>query len=184
MSEESHSIYTEKNDWNCSFSALSKEIGVFINEFGSFTPELFAEVNFHLLRKAGLTKSSRNALCRSSIKGKHCISCDLLYVAKKCLLWSQLYKIITWNLIERSPPCVRLAFAKKSIRTVANYLVQANLISPPFYKSRGILSCNLMRRWGYCTPNEYCRAMKTNRVLEYGPARERVKLSRKHNEFT
>jgi len=180
MGEAPQSKSTEKNEWNCSPEELSRELGVFIDEFSSFTPELFAEVNFHLLRQAGLTKSSRNSLCRVSIKNKHCPNCELLYVAKKCMLWSRLYRIIDWNLVERSPPCIRLAFVKKSIRTVTNYLVQASLISPPFYRAHGILSCNLMRRWGYCTPNEYCRAMSTNRVLEYGSARERVKLSRKH----
>ena len=180
MSEEPQLKSREKSEWTCSPETLSKELGAFIDEFGSFTPELFTEINFHLLRQAGLTKSSRNSFCRVSIKNKHCTNCDLLYVAKNCILWSRLYKIADWKLVERSPPCIRLAFVKKSIRTVTNYLVQANLISPPFYKARGILSCNLMRRWGYCTPNEYCRAMKTNRVLEYGSAREHVKLSRKH----
>ena len=180
MSDEPQSRPSERNEWNCSPDELSKEIGSFIDEFETFTPELFAEVNFHLLRQAGLTKSSRNAFCRVSIKNKHCINCEFLYIAKKCPLWSRLYKVIDWNLVERAPPCIRLAFAKKSIKTVANYLVQVNLILPPFYRARGVLSCNLMRRWSYCTPNEYCRAMKTNRVLEYGSARERVKLSRKH----
>ncbi|TFG33693.1 hypothetical protein EU527_07350 [Candidatus Thorarchaeota archaeon] len=170
-----------EDEWNPSPMELSKELGLFIEEFETFTPEHFAQVNFHLLRRAGLTKSSRNELCRVSIKNKHCINCEFLYVAKKCLLWSRLYKIIDWGIVERSPPCIRLAFAKKTIKTVANYLVQVNLISPPFYKVRGALSCNLMRRWGYCVPNEYCRAMKTNNVLEYIPARERVKLSREHN---
>ncbi len=181
MSVEPKSSSTDNDEWNCSPTELSKELGAFIEEFESFTPELFAEVNFHLLRRASLTKSSRTIFCNSSIKHKHCVNCELLYVAKKCPLWSRLYKIITWRLVERSPPCIRLAYAKKSIKTVTNYLVQTNLISPPFYKARGILSCNLMRRWGYCTPNEYCRAMKTNRVLEYVSARERVKMSRRHN---
>lgn len=180
MSKENQSSILNEDEWNYGPAELSKELEQFIEEFKSFTPEYFAQVNFHLLRKGGLTKSSRNGLCRISIKNKYCLKCDFLYVAKKCLLWSRLYKIIDWNLVERSPPCIRLAFVKKTIKTVANYLIQVNLISPPFYKARGVLSCNLMRRWGYCTPNEYCRAMETNNVLEYISARERVKLSREH----
>lgn len=180
MRKENPPSNSNEEEWNISPAQLSMELGSFIKEFESFTPELFAEVNFHLLRRASLTKSSRNELCKVSIKYKHCPSCKLLYVARECPLWSRLYKIINWNLVERAPPCIRLAFAKKSIKTVTNYLVQTNLISPPFYKSRSVLSCNTMRRWGYCTPNEYCKAMKTNRVLEYLSARERVKLSRNH----
>lgn len=181
MSKEKWSSSSCENEWNCSPKELSQELDLFIEEFESFTPEHFAHVNFHLLRRAGLTKRSRNELCKVSIKYKHCHKCKFLYTAKKCLLWSQLYKIIEWGIVERAPPCIRLAFAKKTIKTVANYLVLTGLISPPFYRVRGVLSCNIMRRWGYCTPNEYCRVMKTNRVLEYASARERVKLSREHN---
>jgi len=181
MDKENQQSMSEEDQWNATPDELAKELGMFIEEFGSFTPEHFAQINFHLLRKTGLTKSTRNQLCKISIRNRYCSDCELLYSAKKCLLWSRLYKIIDWPKVERAPPCIRLAFAKKSIRTVTNYLVQTNLISPLFYKARGILSCNLMRRWGYCTPNEYCRAMKTSNVLEYVSAREHVKLSRQHN---
>ena len=170
----------DEDEWTSSSEEVSKELKLFAQEFDSFTPELFAEVNFHLLRHSGLTKSTRDEFCKISIYSKTCPKCELLYVAKKCLLWYRLYKIVTWDIVKRAPPCIRLAYAKKTIRTVTNYLVRVGLVDPPFYKSRGAPSCNNMRRWGYCNPNEYCKAMETDNTLEYTKARERVKLSRRH----
>lgn len=165
--------------WVEDSQTIAEELLQFTKEFGSFTPELFAQIKFHLLRGPGLTKQSRDELCELSIHSKTCPKCDLLYVAKKCLLWYRLFRLIKWKIVERSPPCIRLAFAKKSIKTVATYLSKTNLIAAPFYKARGSTSCNMMRRWGYCNPNEYCRAMKKENTLEYIPAREHVKRSRK-----
>lgn len=164
--------------WTASPETIAQELLQFTEEFGSFTPELFTQIKFHLLRGSGLTKQSRDELCELSINIKTCSKCDLLYVAKKCLLWYRLFKLIKWKTVERAPPCIRLAFAKKSIKTVANYLTKTNLIESPFYRARGSTSCNLMRRWGYCQPNEYCRAMESENTLEYNAARERVKRSR------
>ncbi len=165
--------------WVESAEVVAEQLHEFIKEFASFTPERFVHIKFHLLRGPGLIKQSRDELCELSIHGKFCPKCDLLYVAKKCLLWYELFQIIQWRTVERAPPCIRLAFAKKSIKTVATYLSKTNLIVAPFYKSRGSTSCNIMRRWGYCQPNEYCRAMERENTLEYIPARERVKISRK-----
>jgi hypothetical protein len=171
----------DEEEWTAAPEDVAKELQLFAEEFRSFTPELFAEVNFHLLRYAGLTKSTRNELCEISIHSKTCPKCDYLYVAKKCPLWYRLYKMATWDIVKRAPPCIRLAYAKKTIKTVTNYLVTVSLIDPPFYKSRGAPSCNALRSWGYCTPNEYCKVMETDSTLEYNVVRERVKVSRKHS---
>ncbi len=165
--------------WMISKEQLSNEIGSFVIEFGSFTPEWFAEVKFHLLRESGLNKESRDQFCDVAISAGHCPRCDLLYSAKKCPLWYRLYKIAEWKLVERAPPCIRLAFIKRNIKTVVDYLVAVNLIDPPFYRSRRRApSCKMMRRWGLCKPNEFCNAMTTDNTAEYISARERVKLSR------
>ena len=167
--------------WVESSEAISMELNEFVKEFMSFTPELFAQIKFHLLRGSGLNKQARDELCKLSIHIKTCPKCDLLYVAKKCLLWYRLFRLIRWKTVEKSPPCIRLALVKKSIKTVATYLSKVNLIHAPFYRARGSTSCNMMRRWGYCQPNEYCHAMETENTLEYNAARERVKRSRKLN---
>ncbi len=181
MNQENELIRLNDEDWTSTSETVAKDLHSFINEFGSFTPQHFAQVNFHLLRGTGLSKASRDELCEISIHIKTCPKCDLLYVAKKCLLWSRLYKMVTWEIIERAPPCIRLAYAKKTIKTVTNYLVAVNLLAPLFFKSRSAPSCNAMRHWGYCHPNEYCKAMKTDNTFEYIAARERVKLSRAHS---
>lgn len=171
----------DEEEWTTNPETVAEELQSFIKEFGSFTPELFVQIKFHLLRGSGLTKPTRDELCGLSIYHGYCSRCDLLYEAKKCLLWYRLFKIIKWEVVERAPPCIRLAFVKKSIKTVAIYLSKTNLIDAPFYKARGSTSCNIMRRWGYCHPNEYCRAMESDNTLEYTSARERVKRSRKLN---
>lgn len=178
MNGETRLPTLSEEDWVSTSETIAIELRSFIDEFESFTPEHFAQVNFHHLRKNGLTKTTRDELCEISIHIRTCPKCDLLYVAKKCLLWSRLYKMATWGFVERAPPCIRLAYAKKTIKTVTNYLVAVNLLSPSFYRQRSAPSCNAMRHWGYCHPNEYCRAMKTNSTFEYIAAREHVKLSR------
>ncbi len=171
----------DKEEWTSTPEEVAKELKLYAQEFDSFTPEHFAEINFHLLRRPGLTKATRNEFCEISIHSKTCPKCELLYVAKKCPLWYRLYRIVTWDIVKRAPPCIRLAFDKKRIKIVTNYLVRINLISPPFYKSRGAYSCNMLRRWGYCNPDEYCESMTTDSTLEYTRAREQVKISRKHS---
>jgi len=170
-----------EDEWFSTSETVAKELQSFADEFGSFTPHHFAQVNFHHLRRDGLTRTTRNELCEISIHIKTCPKCELLYVAKNCLLWSRLYKMATWDIVERAPPCIRLAYAKKTIKTVTNYLAAVGLLAPPFYKSRSAPSCNSMRHWGYCHPNEYCRAMRTDSTFEYIEAREHVKLSRTHS---
>jgi hypothetical protein len=178
VSNEQRTMFnTEESDWLADSAELSGELRIFVDEFQSFTPELFAEMKIHLLR-TGLTKSARDDFCEVSIRSRQCLKCDLLYETKKCLLWYRLYRVIDWAAVERGPPCIRLAFAKKTIRTVANYLTYVNLVDLPFYQKRMPPSCNMMERWGYCNPNEYCRAMKTGNPREYMSARERVKMSR------
>ena len=181
MSEKKTLPELDDELWAEGPETVADELCQFTKEFGSFTPELFTQIKFHLLRGPGLTKQSRDELCELSIHSKTCQKCELLYVAKKCLLWYRLFKIIRWETVERAPPCIRLAFVKKSIKTVAIYLSKANLIDAPFYRARGTTSCNVMRRWGYCQPNEYCRAMERENTLDYIPARERVKRSRELN---
>ena len=171
-------LWTERSE------IVAEKLQQYIKEFGTFTPEQFAQIKFHLLRGPGLTRQSRDELCELSIHIGTCPKCDLLYEAKKCLLWYRLFKAVRWETVERAPPCIRLAFAKKSIKTVTTYLSKANLLAPPFYRARGSTSCNVMRRWGYCQPNEYCRAMETENTLEYNAARERVKRTRKLGQST
>ena len=180
MSKPGKTPSIDIEEWTSTPDEISNELILFAKEFDSFTPELFAEVNFHLLRRSGLTKSTRNEFCQISIYSKTCPKCESLYVAKNCPLWYRLYKMATWDIVKRAPPCIRQAYAKKTIKTVTNYLAGVNLVSPPFFKSRGTPSCNALRSWGYCTPNEYCKEMKTENTAEYNAARERVKLSRKH----
>jgi hypothetical protein len=179
MSEKKSRPELDEDLWAEDPETVAEELRQFTKEFGSFTPERFTQIKFHLLRGPGLTKQSRDELCELSIHSKTCPRCDLLYIAKKCLLWYRLFNIIKWETVERGPPCIRLAFIKKSVKTVAIYLSKTNLINAPFYKARGSTSCNVMRRWGYCQPNEYCRAMEKENTLEYILARERVKQSRK-----
>jgi hypothetical protein len=164
--------------WNVSAKQLADELRQFIEEFGSFTPEYFTQIKFHVLRDSGLSKESRDELCRVSIHEKLCPQCDLLYVAKKCLLWYKLFKLVNRKIIRRTPPCIRTAYTKKRIKHVANFLTKANIINPPFYKVRSAPSCKAMRRWGLCNPDEYCKWMKTQSTLEYRIARERVKQNR------
>jgi hypothetical protein len=165
--------------WIASPEEIAAELASVKQEFDSFTPERFAELKFHLLGPRGLTKSARDDFCRISIHDRHCRKCERLYETKKCLLWSRLFKIITWDTVKRAPPCIRHAFASRSIKTVANYLAHTSVISPPYFRSRFPPSCKMMQNWGYCTPNEYCGAMKTGKIIEYNDARNRVKMSRK-----
>lgn len=178
MSREKEIPTLDEEEWTSTPEEVANELKLFVEECVTFTPENFVHLNFHFLRHTGLTKSIRDELCEISIYSKTCPRCELLYVAKKCLLWYRLYKIVTWDLVKRAPPCIRLAYAKKTIKTVTNYLASVNLVDPPFFKSRGAPSCKALRRWGYCNPNEYCRAMKTESSFEYTAARERVKISR------
>ncbi|MGQ4911214.1 MAG: hypothetical protein ACP6KW_03510 [Candidatus Thorarchaeota archaeon] len=164
--------------WSADPEEIARELSEIVAGFGSFTPETFAELKFHLLGKKGFTKAARDDVCRISAHWGHCVKCNNLYEAKKCPLWYELFKMITWHTVERAPPCIRQAYATHSIKTVTNYLVRANLIDPPYYRSRYPSSCKMMQNWGYCTPNEYCRAMKKGNPLEYNEARDAVKMSR------
>lgn len=179
MREEVRNMQLDEQLWAESAETVGKELQQFAREFESFTPELFVQIKFHLLRGSGLTKQSRDELCELSIHSELCPKCDLLYVAKKCLLWYRLFWTINPNFIERSPPCIKLAFEKNSIKTVTSYLAKIHVFNPPFYDAKGGTSCNSMRRYGYCRPDVYCRSMTTDYILEYNAARERVKRSQK-----
>lgn len=177
MTDGKDRSYLSPDNWNSTEEEVSKELNSFIGEFGSFTPEWFVDIKFHLLRQAGLTPESRDEFCKLAIHEAFCPKCDFLYVAKKCLLWLRLFRINP-RIIERAPPCIQKAYAENSIKVVADFLVKANLIDPPFYKVRSAPNCRTMERWGYCTPDEYCAAMERARTLDYSSARERVKRSR------
>ncbi len=164
--------------WNVTPDELAEEIRAFTSEFGSFSPEWFVEVKFHLLKSHGLVKETRNELCSVAIDRGLCPHCDHLYIAKKCLLWYDLYKLVSWNIVRRAPPCIRIALTRKNIKTVVNFLTNANLLDPPYYTSRGAPTCASMERWGLCSPDEYCKAMESGRTLEYVKVRERMKRSR------
>ncbi|MHA2423527.1 MAG: hypothetical protein ACXAEF_01995, partial [Candidatus Thorarchaeota archaeon] len=65
----------------------------------------------------------------------------------------------------------------KSIKSVANYLKKANLLSPPYYRARAPPRCGNMAKWGLCKPDKYCKVMKTDNLMEYNEARSRVKMA-------
>lgn len=166
------------DSWNGNDEEVVRELKAFILEFGSFTPEWFVDIKFHLLRQSGLSMESRDELCTLSIDNAFCPKCDFLYTAKKCLLWLNLFRIIRPALMKRAPPCIKFAYSRNSIKTVADFVVKAKLVDAPFYKVRSAPSCKSLRRWDYCDPDEYCRAMKRENTIEYAPARERVRRSR------
>ncbi len=170
--------YLSQEYWNCTSKDLQNELRTFVNEFGSFTPDWFAEVKFHLLKESGLNLVTRDEFCEVSIFSRRCSKCDHLYMSRNCLLWYRLFDLVKWATVKRAPPCIRVAYKNKSIKTVVNFLKRANLISPPFYKARAAPLCKNMQEWGYCTPDEYCRKMKTGRVLEYNSVREQIKINR------
>ncbi|MFW9909783.1 MAG: hypothetical protein ACFFEF_14525 [Candidatus Thorarchaeota archaeon] len=178
MSSEPDTPYISQEYWNCDVKELLRELNSFIEEFRSFTPDWFAEVKFHLLREPGLTLMTRDEFCSVSIYGKLCGNCDDLYLSKNCRLWYQLFDLIKWRSVQRAPPCIRNALRSKSIKTVANYLKKANLLSPPFYKARATPRCGNMKKWGYCSPDEYCKNMQTDNLLEYTKARQHTKMTR------
>ncbi|MHA1937097.1 MAG: hypothetical protein ACXACD_01145 [Candidatus Thorarchaeota archaeon] len=177
MSDKRRKPLLAEENWNSTADEVQSELQSFIDEFGAFTPEWFVDIKFHLLRESGLTKASRDELCRLSIHARLCPKCDFLYIAKKCLLWLRLFRINP-RIVERAPPCIQDAFKNNAIKIVADFLVVANLIDPPFYKVRSAPWCRTLRGWGYCTPDEYCEAMERANTLEYSATRERVKRSR------
>jgi len=177
--EKKGTPYLSEDHWNCSVEELEDELKSFVDEFESFTPDWFAEVKYHLLRYSGLTLETRDEFCAVSIESKHCKKCDDLYLAKQCLLWYKLFELITWKTVQRAPPCIKTSYKNKSIKSVANFLKKANLVDLPFYKARAPPRCGTMSKWGLCTPDEYCRAMQTDNLMEYNKAREQVKISRK-----
>ncbi|NHJ12506.1 MAG: hypothetical protein EAX95_02465 [Candidatus Thorarchaeota archaeon] len=178
MSNPPEDVLLSSDNWNGTDEAVSKELEMFISEFGSFTPEWFVDIKFHLLRRPGLTMESRDEFCTLSMANEFCPKCDFLYIAKKCLLWFRLFRIITPSLVRRAPPCIKYAYSRKSIKTVADYFVKANLVEAPFYKVRSAPSCKSLRRWDYCHPDEYCEAMEHENTMEYTSARERVRRSK------
>jgi hypothetical protein len=178
MDKDDSGTAKDPDTWAVSPERIAEELLSFIRDMGSFTPNWFVEVKFHLLRQSGLTKESRAELCRISIREGQCKKCEALYEPRNCLLWSRLFSLARSTVDDRCPPCVRIALGKNSIRTVANFLTSAYLIDAPFYKQRKASSCKTMAQWGYCRPDEYCRQMKGGNPLEYISAREKVRLSR------
>jgi hypothetical protein len=178
MRTSAQKVILSNDHWCASDNEVSDELQSFIEEFGSFTPEWFAEVKFHLIRETGLTRESRDELCELSIDRGHCKRCDSLYEAKECPLWFRLFRLIRLSNLQRSPPCVRLAYTNGNIRHAADFLARAGVITPPFYRAKMAPRCGGMRRWGYCRPDQYCEAMETANTLEYTAAREHVKISR------
>ena len=55
MARDERILSIDEEEWTSTPEEVAKELKIFAEEFDSFTPELFAEVNFHLLRHAGLT---------------------------------------------------------------------------------------------------------------------------------
>ncbi|MFX0053950.1 MAG: hypothetical protein ACFFAX_02165 [Promethearchaeota archaeon] len=177
MVEKTRKPLLTEEHWASTEDEVQSELQSFIDEFGAFTPEWFVDIKFHVLRESGLTKKSRNELCRLSIRASLCPKCDFLYIAKKCLLWSRLFRINP-RIVERAPPCIQEAFKNNAIKVVADFLVVANLIDPPFYKVHSAPWCKTLQGWDYCKPDEYCEAMERENTLDYSGARERVKRSR------
>jgi hypothetical protein len=178
MDEQDGRIVLSPDAWAVSSERVAEELRSFIGNMGSFTPDWFAEVEFHLLRQSGLNKESRAQLCRISIRDSHCKRCEILYRPKNCLLWSRLFSIVKSVVDDRCPPCIRVALSKNSVKTVANFLTGACLIDAPFYRQRKTSSCRTMAQWGYCKPDEYCKEIRRGSPMEYISAREKVKLTR------
>ncbi|TXT53986.1 MAG: hypothetical protein BAJATHORv1_100071 [Candidatus Thorarchaeota archaeon] len=156
-------------------STVAEEIQLFIEEFGSFSPDWFVEINFHLLRADGLVKESKSQFCALAQFEENCQSCDDLYKAKHCPLWYNLFRLVKWHLLRRAPPCIRIAYIRKQIRVVVDFLVQANLLEPPFYHSQVGLSCGYLAEWNFCQPDRYCRFLTCNSPLNYSITRNRIK---------
>jgi hypothetical protein len=171
--------YLSREYWNCIPDELQNELRSFVSEFGAFTPDWFAEVKFHLLKQSGLTLLTRDEFCSVAIYYHLCGKCDTLYMSKQCLLWYRLFDLITTRVVRRAPPCIKIALKNKSIKTVANFMKRANIVSPPFYKARAAPSCKNMQDWGFCSPDEFCQAMRTGKLLEYNSVREQIKMTRK-----
>ena len=156
--------------WNCSFHELCCELQSFIDEFDAFTPELFAQLRFDLFRK-GLARRSRMGFCRVAAQAGFCSFCSALYKTKYCLLWFRLFNLIPRRSIQRSPPCIRNAYRRRSIKTVANFLNRINVLDAPFYESRVVPQCETMEEFGYCNPDVICERMSRTNPLEYQSVR-------------
>jgi hypothetical protein len=178
MNNDAKPVTLSSEFWNVSAKELAEELRRFIDEFKSFNPEHFIQIKFHVLRDSGFCKESRDEFCKASIQEKLCPKCDLRYIAKKCLLWYQLFGLIDKKIVRRAPPCIQQAYANNSVKQVADFLTKASLINPPFYKVRKAPSCRAMRRWGLCNPDDYCKEMKAENTLEYRFARESVRQNK------
>ncbi len=163
--------------WNCTADELGNEIRQFIDEMGSFTPYYLVQIKFHLLKQSQLDQESFSEFCEVAIQNQLCPHCKLLYKAKECPLWYRLFKSVEPRILQRAPPCVRIAFKRHSIKTVVNYLVAAHLLRPPFYRGGRAPSCIAMRNWNYCVKDAYCRQMKSESTLEYSRIREMARMS-------
>ncbi|MBD3407864.1 MAG: hypothetical protein GF411_17220 [Candidatus Lokiarchaeota archaeon] len=161
--------------WLEDSSFVAEELHDFITEFGSFNPDWFVEINFHLLRDVGLVEESRLQFCNLSQHEQACVSCDFLYKEKECLLWYDLFKMIRWSVLRRAPPCIRIAYVRKQIRVVVDFLVRVHLLEPPFYKSKGTPNCSWLQEWGLCQSDRYCQSMITRNPLSYSTSRGRIK---------
>ena len=168
--------YLDDELWNCSLHELHFELQSFIDEFDAFSPELFAQLRFDLFRH-GLVKKARLELCRVAADAGLCSFCSKLYETKYCLLWFRLYNRIPSRSIQRSPPCIRKAYRKGSIKTVANFLNRVSVLQAPFYESRVVPHCDTMKEFGYCNPDRICERTNRTSPLEYESVRTHLKTT-------
>ena len=104
-------------------------------------------------------------LCDKVLKGTPvCGYCAQLYY-KGCPLLTDLDKTISpWPVLEKLPPCVRLAWVRKSRRLVINYLVNKGTLKLPLWRKIRMAKCRTMKEWGLCQPDVFCQG---NSPLQY-----------------
>ena len=77
MKKVEKDLSLNEDDWIAGPDTVAGELQSFIKEFGSFTPESFVQIKFHLLRGSGLTSPSSDELCELSINHSFCPKAQL-----------------------------------------------------------------------------------------------------------
>ncbi|MHA1594609.1 MAG: hypothetical protein ACTSXJ_06275 [Candidatus Baldrarchaeia archaeon] len=161
--------------WACDISTIVREAQSLVHELGHFDPIYFMELNYHLLRGDGFSTAALRELCKL-LPENICKNCIWKLKRGKCLLMDKLRNLALRAHLERAPPCVRAAFRKNKITVVASYLIAACLIDDVMgaYK----LTCDNMRKMGFCEPDEVCKVFKPKNVLQYSSFRLIYKVNR------
>ena len=97
-------------------------------------------------------------LCSKILKGTVvCSFCASRYY-KDCPLLTDLNKTIDqWSTLEKLPPCIRLAWVRKSRRLVVNYLVRKGALKLPLWGKMPMAKCETLKGWGLCQADIFCQ---------------------------